>query len=67
MTITPATFDPFIRYIGRASPRERRNGMTTKINLDQKFDLFDEQWRPKVIAAMNGQEIKLVKVKGEFP
>jgi mannose-6-phosphate isomerase-like protein (cupin superfamily) len=41
--------------------------MTTKINLDQKFGLFDEQWRPKVIAAMNGQEIKLVKVKGEFP
>jgi mannose-6-phosphate isomerase-like protein (cupin superfamily) len=41
--------------------------MTTKINLDQKFRLFDEQWRPKVIAAMNGQELKLVKVKGEFP
>jgi mannose-6-phosphate isomerase-like protein (cupin superfamily) len=41
--------------------------MTTKINLDQKFSLFDEQWRPKVIAAMNGQEVKLVKVKGEFP
>jgi mannose-6-phosphate isomerase-like protein (cupin superfamily) len=41
--------------------------MTTKINLDQKFGLFDDQWRPKVIAAMNGQEIKLVKVKGEFP
>ena len=41
--------------------------MTEKINLDQKFGLFDEQWRPKVIAAMNGQEIKLVKVKGVFP
>jgi mannose-6-phosphate isomerase-like protein (cupin superfamily) len=41
--------------------------MATKINLDQKFSLFVERWRPKVIAAMNGQEIKLVKVKGEFP
>jgi len=41
--------------------------MTEKINLDHKFALFDEQWRPKVIAAMNGQEIKLVKVKGKFP
>ena len=40
---------------------------TAKINLDQKFSLFDEQWQPKVIAAMNGQELKLVKVKGEFP
>jgi mannose-6-phosphate isomerase-like protein (cupin superfamily) len=44
-----------------------RDLMTEKINLDQKFGLFDEQWRPKVIAAMNGQEIKLVKVKGVFP
>jgi hypothetical protein len=41
--------------------------MTTKINLDRKFSLFDELWRPKVIAAVNGHEVKLVKVKGEFP
>ena len=41
--------------------------MTTKINLDEKFSLFEEHWRPKVIAAVNGQEIKIVKVKGEFP
>jgi mannose-6-phosphate isomerase-like protein (cupin superfamily) len=39
----------------------------TQINLDQKFGRVDEQWRPKVIAAMNGQEVKLVKVKGKFP
>lgn len=41
--------------------------MTAKINLDEKFSLFEEHWRPKVIAAPNGQEVKLVKVKGEFP
>ena len=41
--------------------------MTTKINLDEKFGRFAERWRPKVIAAANGQEVKLVKVKGEFP
>jgi mannose-6-phosphate isomerase-like protein (cupin superfamily) len=41
--------------------------MITKINLDQKFSLFKERWRPKLIAALNGQEIKIVKVKGEFP
>jgi mannose-6-phosphate isomerase-like protein (cupin superfamily) len=29
--------------------------------------LFSEHWRPKVIAALNGQEIKLIKVQGEFP
>lgn len=38
-----------------------------KIKLDAKFALFNEHWRPKTIAALNGQEIKLVKVKGEFP
>jgi len=41
--------------------------MTARINLDEKFALFSEQWRPKIIAAANGQEIKIVKVKGEFP
>ena len=41
--------------------------MTAKINLDEKFSLFTEHWRPKVIAALNGQEIKAVKVNGEFP
>jgi mannose-6-phosphate isomerase-like protein (cupin superfamily) len=38
-----------------------------KINLEEKFALFDEHWRPKTIAALNGQEVKIVKVKGEFP
>jgi len=41
--------------------------MTTKINLKEKFGLFSEHWRPKVIAALNGQEVKIIKVKGEFP
>jgi mannose-6-phosphate isomerase-like protein (cupin superfamily) len=38
-----------------------------KISLDEKFALFSEHWRPKTIAALNGQEVKLVKVRGEFP
>ena len=41
--------------------------MAIKINLDEKFGLFSEHWRPKVIAALNGQEVKVIKVKGEFP
>ncbi|MEL6251585.1 MAG: cupin domain-containing protein [Bacteroidota bacterium] len=36
------------------------------INLDQKFSLFQDQWSPKVIAELNGQEVKLAKVQGEF-
>jgi len=38
-----------------------------KINLDEKFSLFDERWRPKVIASINGQDVKVVKVQGVFP
>ena len=36
-------------------------------NLDAKFSLFTELWRPKIIASLNGHEIKVVKVRGEFP
>lgn len=40
---------------------------TEKISLDEKFALFSEHWRPKVITGLNGQEIKLIKVLSEFP
>jgi mannose-6-phosphate isomerase-like protein (cupin superfamily) len=39
----------------------------SKINLDQKFALVSDLWRPKVLAELNGQEVKLVKIKGAFP
>lgn len=41
--------------------------MTAKISLDEKFGQFSEHWRPKIVAAANGQEVKIVKVEGEFP
>ena len=36
------------------------------INFEQKFGLFDERWRPKVIAEMNDYQFKIVKLKGDF-
>ena len=36
------------------------------INVAQKFSLIEEHWRPKVIAELNGQELKLVKFEGIF-
>jgi mannose-6-phosphate isomerase-like protein (cupin superfamily) len=36
------------------------------INLQQKFTLFDEQWSPRVVAAMNDYEFKIVKLQGDF-
>ena len=37
------------------------------VRIDDKFALFSEHWRPKVVASLNGQEVKLVKVQGVFP
>ncbi len=37
-----------------------------RINLQEKLSLFHEYWRPHVIAELNGQEVKLVKLRGPF-
>ena len=37
-----------------------------KVNLSEKFALFTEQWSPKVVGELNGQQVKLVKFKGPF-
>lgn len=37
-----------------------------KVNLNEKFNLFNDHWSPKIIGELNGQEVKLAKVKGEF-
>ena len=41
--------------------------MTERVRLAEKFALIKEHWRPKSVAELNGQEVKLVKFKGEFP
>jgi len=37
-----------------------------KVNLRQKLDSFSEHWSPKIVADLNGQQVKLAKVWGEF-
>jgi mannose-6-phosphate isomerase-like protein (cupin superfamily) len=37
-----------------------------KVNLQQKFSLFSEHWSPKIVGELNGQHVKLAKLKGEF-
>src|SRR6478672_7311556 len=37
-----------------------------KVNLLQKFQLFNEQWSPKIVGELNGQMVKLGKFKGPF-
>ena len=37
-----------------------------KVNVAEKLTLFDEHWSPKIVAELNGQHVKLVKLLGEF-
>lgn len=37
-----------------------------KVNLKEKFTLFDEHWSPKIVGELNGQSVKIVKLQGEF-
>ncbi len=34
--------------------------VTKKLSIDESCDRIDEPWRPRVIAALNGQEVKLI-------
>ncbi len=36
------------------------------INIIDKFSLFNEHWTPKIVGQLNGQDVKLAKLKGEF-
>jgi mannose-6-phosphate isomerase-like protein (cupin superfamily) len=37
-----------------------------KVNLAQKLALFDEVWSPRIVGELNGQYVKLAKLRGEF-
>ena len=37
-----------------------------KVNIEEKLSLFSEHWSPKIVGELNGQQVKLVKLKGEF-
>ena len=40
--------------------------MTQTVNLSQKFGLFEEHWRPKIVGELNDSYVKLARLKGEF-
>lgn len=45
---------------------DQSNFNMEKINLSEKFSLFNEYWKPKIVGELNGQMVKLVKFKGPF-
>lgn len=36
------------------------------VNLADMFGRFDEIWSPRLVGELNGQEVKLAKLEGEF-
>ncbi len=41
--------------------------ISMKVNLKEKFSQFHDHWHPRIIGELNGQQVKIAKVKGEFP
>jgi mannose-6-phosphate isomerase-like protein (cupin superfamily) len=37
-----------------------------KVNIKNKLSLFSDHWNPRIVGELNGQQVKLVKFKGEF-
>jgi mannose-6-phosphate isomerase-like protein (cupin superfamily) len=40
--------------------------MADKVNLPEKFETFSDHWAPRIVARYNDNEVRLVKVEGEF-
>lgn len=40
--------------------------MTDKINIMQKLNSFSDHWAPRIVGRYNDNEVRLVKVEGEF-
>ena len=38
----------------------------TKVNLAEKFNQFSDYWHPRIVGKLNGQQVKVAKLLGEF-
>jgi mannose-6-phosphate isomerase-like protein (cupin superfamily) len=58
---------PEVRYSLPPSPLAHASlwGME-KVNLAEKFSLFNDYWKPKIVGELNSQQVKLVKFLGPF-
>ena len=45
---------------------DRGDNTVEKVNLKSKFEQIEEYWSPRIAGELNGQAIKLAKLKGEF-
>jgi mannose-6-phosphate isomerase-like protein (cupin superfamily) len=67
-TLCESVTEPLVELSKTQSPcSESLVGACETTSLDEKFSKIQEHWRPKVVAALNGQELRLVKFRGVFP
>lgn len=55
-------------YIYKSSPKFKNLIIKQMkvINLKEKFSKFSDHWNPRIIGELNGQDVKIAKLKGEF-
>jgi predicted GIY-YIG superfamily endonuclease/mannose-6-phosphate isomerase-like protein (cupin superfamily) len=47
-------------------PYSKSENSMDKVNIAQKFDLFNEHWQPKIVGELNDSYVKLARLQGEF-
>jgi mannose-6-phosphate isomerase-like protein (cupin superfamily) len=45
---------------------QQEMNLIVKISLAEKFAAIHDQWNPRVVGELNGQQVKLVKLRGAF-
>jgi mannose-6-phosphate isomerase-like protein (cupin superfamily) len=59
----PLAFQAFLMLISKA---KKISIMNDKVNIKQKLSQFSDHWNPYIVGELNGQYVKLAKLKGEF-
>ncbi|HEV3342899.1 MAG TPA: GNAT family N-acetyltransferase [Pirellulales bacterium] len=62
----PASSGGALDLKGDREAPPRHNSRPEPVNVRQKLALFTEYWSPKIVGELNGQQVKLVKLRGEF-
>lgn len=69
MTSSPVLDDSAFWIEFKSPSREMEStgrGSMEKVSVAEKFKQIREHWKPYVVAELNGQHVKLDKLKGEF-
>ena len=51
---------------GRTVNHSTHHQMPQPFTLDEKFALIQDYWQPRIVGELNGQQVKLARLLGEF-